>query len=42
MGLRAGRKMYWDALVWQRRPGNRKRKVHKSQSLSLCIDDAPD
>lgn len=32
MGLRAGRKVLWDALVWQRRPGNRKRKVHKSQA----------
>lgn len=32
MRLREGRKVLWDALVWQRRPGNRKRKVHKSQA----------
>lgn len=39
MRLRAGRKVLWDALVWQRRPGNRKRKVHKSQARISFISN---
>lgn len=39
MRLREGRKVLWDALVWQRRPGNRKRKVHKSQARISFISN---
>lgn len=45
MGSRAGRKVLWDALVWEKRPGNRKRFTSQDQfhfqSFNLCIDDAP-